>query len=140
MLDVRLDSENISDISVKNTAKKKKKKKKWDFLLRYVLPSTSEKLGQYNTKFLKKRCLTCLKKSCYLDGIVNRSISLKTFFKYFCEFGAWLFLFQVNVTFQSSNSTLQKIWNNFCCIVFLFASAQKACLGFLKFCLTNWKW
>ena len=67
-------------------------------------------------------------------------ISLKIIFKtFFVDFGRDFSCSVAMFLSKAPTKRYQKIWSNFCSIVFLFASAPKAYLRFLKFCFTNWE-
>ena len=70
-------------------------------------------------------------KSCHLDRIVDRSNTLKKFFFYVLLFLGVVFSFpsQYSLT-KLQLHAMQKLCHNFCCIVFLYASAQKNVLDF----------
>ena len=62
-------------------------------------------------------------KSCRLNGIVNRSnISKKIFY---VDFGRDFPCSKSIFLSKAPTARYKKVWNNFCSIVFLFASAQK---------------
>ena len=84
---------------------------------------------------------TFQKKAAVSIGLLADQISLKLIFKIFLvDFGRDISCYKSMFLSKAPTACHKKMWNSiFVSIVFLFASAQKVYLRFLKFCFTNWK-
>ena len=103
--------------------------KTWMFKVCFL---NSEHLGQCTRK------LQHVWKNCHVYGIVNRLIFFFLFL--FVIFGCDLYCSRSVILFKSQTSRSRKLYNNFCCIVFLFASFQKVCFKILEILFPNWRY
>lgn len=98
-------------------------------MLRYVATFQSECLGQYNAKSWH-----VWKREFNLDWIFDTSNILNNYYcYYFMVILDAVFIVPSQYSFLKLQLyVLKKLWNDFCCIVFLFPSAWKTCLTFSK--------